>query len=201
MKNILYLASKSTSRKKLLERAGIPFEIIQQEADESQCDWGLSLQKVVESIAIHKMQHVIMPQGIDGQIAFVLTADTLSVDTTGAISGKPDDMADAIAKVKAARGGINQCGTAYCLEKKIFKNGSWQVIKQVIGYAHATYEFEVPDELIIPYIEKSGAIEAAGAIKIEDGPQFFKSMNGSYTAIIGLPMYQLWKDLSQFSFW
>lgn len=201
MNNILYLASKSSSRKKLLERAGIPFEIIQQEADESQCDWGMPLQKVVESIAMHKMDHVIMPAGHEGQIAFVLTADTLSVDTNGAISGKPSDMADAIAKIKAARGGINQCGTAYCLEKKMFKNGSWQSVKRKMGYAHATYEFEVPNELIVAYIEKSGALEAAGAIKIEDGPQFFKSMNGSYTAIIGLPMYQLRNDLSEFSFW
>ena len=200
MKNILYLASKSPSRKKLLERAGIAFEILEQDADESQCDWGMPLRQVVESIAVHKMKHVIMPQGIQEQIAFVLTADTLSIDTTGAISGKPADMQDAIAKIKAARGGMNRCGTAYCVEKKIFKDGSWQMLKQVIGYAEATYEFEVPDEYIVSYIERSGALEAAGAIKIEDGPQFLKSVNGSYTAIIGLPMYELRVTLTQLGF-
>ena len=36
--HILYLASKSESRKKLLQKAGITFEIIEQDADETQCD-------------------------------------------------------------------------------------------------------------------------------------------------------------------
>jgi predicted house-cleaning NTP pyrophosphatase (Maf/HAM1 superfamily) len=35
MKNILYIASQSASRKKLLEKAGIPFTVIEQNADES----------------------------------------------------------------------------------------------------------------------------------------------------------------------
>lgn len=200
MKNILYLASKSASRKKLLEKAQIRFEILEQEADESQCDWGLPLQKVVESIAVHKMKHVIMPKGTEGQIAFVLTADTLSIDPTGAIRGKPDNLEDAIEKIKIARGGVNRCGTAYCLEKRIYTNGIWKTSKQILGYAEATYEFEVPDEYIVSYIEKSGALDAAGAIKIEDGLQFLKSVHGSYTAIIGLPMYHLWDHLLQLSF-
>ena len=84
----------------------------------------MPLQKVVESIAEHKMQHVIMPQGAEGQIAFVLTADTLSIDTTGSISGKPSDMADAIAKIEAARGGSNRCGTAFCFKKEFLKLGN-----------------------------------------------------------------------------
>lgn len=200
MKNILYLASKSPSRKSLLERAGIHYHVLDQNADESQCDWGMPLQKVVESIAGHKMQHVIMPKGSEGQIAFVVTADTLSMDTTGAISGKPSNMADAIAKIKAARGGINRCGTAFCLEKRVFKAGQWKTEKRVTRYAQATYEFEVPDTLIEDYLRRSGALEAAGAITIEDGPQFVKSVDGSYSAIIGLPMYELWKALDEIGF-
>ncbi len=200
MKNILYLASKSASRKKLLERAGIAFEVLEQDADESQCDWGMPLRRVVESIATHKMEHVILPQVTNGQIIFVLTADTLSIDTTGAISGKPADMHDAVAKVKAAHGGLNRCGTAFCIQKKIFQNGSWTLLQESLGYAEATYEFEVPDEYVHEYIQSSGALEAAGAIKIEDGPQFLKSVNGSYTAIIGLPMYEVFNTLMHMGF-
>lgn len=200
MKNILYLASKSPSRKALLEKAGIDFKILEQDADESQCDWGMPLQKVVESIAEHKMKHVIMPQGAQGQIAFVLTADTLGIDTTGTITGKPADMTDAIAKIKAAQNGMNRCGTAFCLEKKVFDAGKWKTEKKIMGYAQASYEFDVPDTLIEDYIKRSGALEGAGAIKIEGGPQFLKSVNGSYTAIIGLPMYELWQALTELGF-
>ncbi len=198
--NTLYLASKSPSRKSLLKKAGIEFQILEQDADESQCDWGMPLQKVVSSIAEHKMKHVIMPRGTQGQIAFVVTADTLSVDTTGAISGKPADMQDGIAKVKAAKGGINLCGTAFCIEKRMYKDGEWKTAKRMMGYAQASYEFDVPDHLIKEYIERSGALEAAGAIKIEDGPQFLKAVSGSYSAIIGLPMFELWQALTEIGF-
>lgn len=197
MKNFIYLASKSSSRKKLLEKAGIAFEIIEQDADESQCDWGLPLKKVVESIAQHKMNHVIMPKGTEGQIAYVLTADTLSFDPTGTIRGKPTDMNDAIAMLKAARGGVNRCGTALCLEKKIFTDGAWHTQKRITRYAEAHYEFEVPDECIDEYIKRANALEAAGAIKIEYGPQFLKHVHGSYAAIVGLPMYELREALQE----
>lgn len=200
MKNILYLASKSFSRKELLRKAGMPFVVINQDADETTCDWNQQLQKVVETIAIHKMEHVIMPTGQEGAIAFVLTADTLSVDATGTISGKPTDINDAIAKIKAARGGVNLCGTAFCLEKKIFKNGKWSTDKQIVKFVHAEYYFEVPDEFIKDYIKHSGALEAAGAITIEDGPQYLKSVSGSYSAIVGLPMYELWQALTELGF-
>jgi len=200
LKNILYLASKSPSRKNLLQKAGIPFEILEQNADETQCDWNQELQAVVESIALHKMNHVIMPQGKEGQIAFVLTADTLGIDPTGTIRGKPADMAEAIMMLKLARGANNQCGTAFCLDKKIFQHGSWHTDKRIQGYAQANYFFDVPDDQIAAYIKRSNALEGAGAIKIEDGAQFVKYINGSYTAIIGLPMYEIWQAMQEIGF-
>lgn len=200
MKNILYLASKSSSRKKLLERAGIAFEIIAQDADESQCDWNRELQNVVENIAMHKMNHIIMPAGKEGQIAFVLTADTLSVDTTGAIRGKPADEQEAFMMLEKANGPRNRCGTALCIEKRVFKDGVWQTQKRVIKYAQAIYDFHIPRECIKKYLHDTGAMEAAGAIKIEDAPQFVRSINGSYTAIVGLPMFELWQALQEMGF-
>ena len=60
-KNILLLGSKSASRKLLLEESLIPYQVVEQEADESECDWGLQLQQLTQSIARHKMDHVVMP--------------------------------------------------------------------------------------------------------------------------------------------
>ena len=75
--NTLLLASSSSSRKMLLDESQIPFKVIYQTADESQCDVGLPFQQLVEAIANHKMNHVIMPEGKEGDLAFVLTADTI----------------------------------------------------------------------------------------------------------------------------
>ena len=201
MENILYLASSSQSRKNLLQKARIPFTIIEQNADESLCDWNLPLQQLVESIAQYKMDHVIMPLAKkENEITFVLTADTLSIDTQGNIRGKPKDMQEAIAMLKAARGPNNRCGTAFCLEKKQFKNNAWQTVKQIMGYAQATYEIDIPDTLMEHYIVEAQTLKAAGAIKIEEGAQFVKSVHGSYTAIVGLAMFELRCALMEIGF-
>lgn len=199
--NMLYLASKSSSRKNLLTNAQIPYTIIEQDADESVCDWSLSLEEVVIAIARYKMDHCILPIGVENQIIFVLTADTLSKDTTGALSGKPADLADAIAKLKAANG-INYCGTAFCLDRKIYKDGAWQVQERILEYVQASYEWHIDPDQMEHYIVTSGSLEAAGAIKIEGyGAQFLKKVDGSYSAIVGLPMFELRRALQRIGFY
>lgn len=200
IKNILLLGSKSPSRKKLLADAKIPFIVLDQDADETACDWALPLEKVVESIAIYKMQHVIMPQGKEGDIAFVLTADTLSQDEEGEIHGKPTDRADAVAKIKAARNG-SRLVTAFCLDKKIFQHGTWHTDKRKVQCVHAEYIFNIPDQWIEIYIDNSIALNASNAIAIEEfGAPFLKTMNGSYSTIVGLPLYEVREALEEFGF-
>jgi nucleoside triphosphate pyrophosphatase len=198
--NKLLLASGSSSRKFLLEQAGIPFEVISQRADESQCDWGLPLQQLVQHLAVYKMDHVIMPKGSEGEIAFVLTADTLSMDADGVIHGKPINRDDAIKKIKALRKG-GTCGTGFCIDKKIFTNGIWKTEKRIIGFAKADHVFDVPDHWIKQYIESGQSDGVSGGIRIEgEGAQFLKSLNGSYSAVVGLPLYEVRQALNELGF-
>lgn len=201
MKNILYLASKSSGRKKLLEEARIEYQIIEQNADETACDWSLPLPDVVQAIAQSKMEHVIMPKGVEGQISFVLTADTLVIDPGGIIRGKPVDMADAIAMLKAEKG-RNRCGTAFCLEKKIYRAGVWHTVRHIARYVEAIAEIDVPDEQMEEFLRMSGSIDAAAAFKVGGyGAQFLKSVEGSYSTIIGLPMFELRQALIELGFY
>lgn len=201
MKNILLLASKSSSRALLLDNAKIPYQLVSQDADETKCDWQLSLQKVVESIAIFKMEHAILPQGSPGKICYVLTADTLSQDVKGVIHGKPENEQDAMAKIKAAAQGPNICATAFCLERKIFKDGSWKAEKRILKFVEAKYEFIVPDDWIERYLLYGGGQDTAGAIRIEGyGSQFLRMVHGSYSAIVGLPMFELREALQELGF-
>lgn len=200
MPHTLWLGSKSPSRQKLLTEAKIPFMLLNQDADETACDWALPLEKVVESIALHKMEHVVIPQGKEGQVAFVLTADTLSQDNEGIIHGKPEDRADAIAKIKAARKG-SRLVTAFCLDKKIYKNGKWEVQKRIVKCVHAEYAFVIPDQWIDIYIDNSSALSVSNAIAIEEfGAPFLKTIHGSYSTVVGLPMYELREALEEVGF-
>lgn len=184
----------------LLKEAHIPFVLVDQDANEHECDWGLPLQQVVTSIALHKMSHVVMPKGQENDVAFVLTADTLSQDSSGALQGKPVDEADAYEKIKVARNGTRLC-TAFCLDKKMFLQGNWETVERIEKQVFSSFTFNVPDEWISTYLEKSYAENTSGAIMIElFGNQFLESINGSYSTIIGLPMMELRESLSQLGF-
>jgi len=200
MKNILLVASKSPSRQMLLKESGISYQIIEQNADESACEWGMTLQAVVENIALHKMQSVILPDSKEGDSAYVMTADTMSCDSHGKISGKPISREDAIEKIKAAREGA-RIGTAFCLDKRIFRDGTWSLEKRIQRYVSSEYFFVVPDNWIDRYLEYSVGFRASGAIAIEGyGSQFLQKINGSYSAIVGLPMYELREALDELNF-
>ncbi len=200
MKTLL-LGSQSPSRQQLLSEAQIPFTRIDQRADESQCDWGLPLAQVVASIAQHKMNHVILPDGTqEGEHCFVLTADTLSQDLDGTIQGKPVDRADAVAKIKKARDGSRLC-TAFCLDKRVWHNGAWEVAQRIEQAVHAQYQFVIPDEWINIYLDTSIGLKTAGAIAIEGyGAQFLRIADGAHSAIIGLPMFELREALQTVGF-
>lgn len=201
MKNILLLGSKSYSRKLLLNQARIPFQIVEQEADESQCDWNLPMPQVVANIALYKMNHVIMPHGSkEGDVAYVLTADTLSQERDGTISGKPTDAQDAIDKIRRARAGM-RTGTAYCLDKRVWRAGKWEVEQRIQGYVEAEYIFAIPEEWVERYMQNTISLSASGAIAIEEyGAQFLKEVQGSYSAIVGLPLFEVREALEKLGF-
>lgn len=195
----LYLASTSPSRHMLLREAKIPFTVIAQKADESQCDWTLSLQKVVESIAMYKMEHVLLADGKQGDICYVLTADTLTENSKGEIEGKPVDRNDAIKKLISARAGV-RTGTAFCLDRRVYTAQGWHVDKRIVQFQQAVYQFIVPDALIDFYFDNVPTLGTC-AIAIEGfGSQFLKELNGSYTAVVGLPMYELREALETVGF-
>lgn len=201
MKHTLLLASKSASRQRLLTEAQIPFKVIEQEADEAQCDWNKPLDQVVKSIALHKMQHAILPTAAkENEVCFVLTADTLDQDMFGKINGKPSDRAQAIEMIKRARGGSQIC-TAFCLEKKIWRKDAWHLIKRIEKIVGAQYFFIIPDDWIETYLQNTKVLEVSNAISIEEfGGQFLKHIDGSYTTIVGLPMFELRQALEELGF-
>ncbi len=192
MNHSLYLASSSASRKALLELSQIPFSLVSQSADESQCSLFQPLESLVRELAVLKMNHIIFPSGKVGEIAFFLTADTMTMDFNNQLYGKPVDREDAIRMLKACRKGVT-VGSAFCLERKIFvAGGHWVTQESIVDYDQASCVVDVPDLFLDFYLGRISFLDVSGGIAIEGfGDQFVKEVCGSYSAILGLPMYKV----------
>ncbi len=206
LKYVLYLASSSQTRRNLLADAQIPFAIITQTADESVVSLdNRPLREVVEEIAMLKMNHVQIPDGkVDGQIVFVVTADTLTL--TGDVGsfeifGKPKDREHAQYMLKAGRKG-STTGTAFCVQKLVWKSSSWHKLDEQAGYGEGWNLIDIPDAWIDFYLDHIDYMNLSGAIKIRGlCEQFTKEVRGSYSAIMGLPMYELRETLMGMGFY
>lgn len=201
-KNILLLGSNSHSRKMLLNDARIEFIEVAHGADEEEVDKSLDFKSLLQEIARHKMNHVIVPAGKEGDVCFVLTADSMVQDSTGTVHGKPADRADAVQKIKTLSGKA-LTGTAFCLQKKRFINGVWHTQKVKEAVIVTECFLDIPDNWIDRYFENTRSLDGvAGGIAVElYGSQFLQSINGSYTAILGLPMFELRQALDELGFW
>jgi septum formation protein len=197
----LYLASQSASRQYLLREAKIPFTLLSQSADEKICDWSLSLEAVVGSIAKHKMNSVVMPAGVDGQAAFVLTADTLTQGKDGHIYGKPGSYEEAVATLQALQPSC-RVATAFCLRRTRYEKGAWLIEAEREVCVVSRCEFEVSGPWIDRYFQGSAiGWQCAGGMAIEGfGMQFLRSLDGSYSAVIGLPLFELRQALDEMGF-
>lgn len=196
----LLLGSSSVSRQILLKEAKIPFVLIGHTADEDAIP-KTSVQETVLNIARFKMEHVAMPQGKEGDVAFVLTADSMVAGPDGVIYGKPKDYADAVKIIRVMATGVSFTYTGFCIEKRTMVNGAWKTERKIESVVGAGCRFAIPEHWIKTYIENSRALEAAGATTIElYGGQFLQSVEGSFTAVMGLPMFEVRQALEELGF-
>lgn len=195
----LFLASDSVMRKQLLKNMGIYFQTIAHQASEY-ITQGKSLQEMALEIAMLKMKHIQLPS-IDNNIVYVLTADTMGQNAQGNLYGKPRDKQDAIRLIKELRHGSSVC-TAFCLEKREKSDNEWKVVQTISKAVTTEYVFAIPDERIEDYLQHTPQyLNISGAITVEGyGEQFLKSLNGSYSTILGLPVCELREALEQLEF-
>ncbi len=202
MKNVIYLASNSVSRKNLLLQAKIHCEVIPQTANESDVNVEQPLSDVVMQIAQLKMTHAVLPLGkSEGDVCFVLTADTMGLTKSGRLLTKPSDRSDAISMLRDCRQGPQTTVTGFCLRKYQWQQGAWQMMQEESGFDKASMLFQVPESRMDFYLDNTPFLSVSGAVSIEHfGGQFCQSLNGSYEAIIGLPMFKIRQTLETLMF-
>jgi septum formation protein len=203
--NTLLLASQSASRRRLLDIAQIPYLLYTHAIDErAACSWQLPIDELVISLARHKMgaisyANIAVPEN---HVLFVLTADTLTQDVHGVIHGKPTSYEEARRMLHVFRNNQARIATGFRIERRIWREGAWNIDKFHEEAVEGTCLFSVPEHSVDEYLNKVPALSCAGGMEIEGyGMQFVKYTTGSYSAIMGLPLFEVRQALFSLGFY
>jgi len=186
-KKQIILSSGSPRRQELLREAGINYDLRIIETDESFPD-DISINKVAEFIAISKAE---AHSNTISRNEIILTADTV-VAMDNKIYGKPKSKTDAIKMLLTFSDNTHQVFTGVCLkssEKLISFTCKSNVTFAPISESEAEYYFNLDNPM-----------DKAGSYGIQDwiGRTKVLDINGSYTNIMGLPVPQVIKKISEF---
>lgn len=180
----IILASASPRRTELMELAGIEFSVVPADICEDVLPGEAPVDHVLR-LSREKADAVAATH--DGR--FFIGADTIVV-LDGAILGKPVDGADALRMLAGLSGRDHEVITGFTVFDKI---SSIHISRSVC--TEVTFK-KLKEKEIAAYIASGCPMDKAGAYAIQGGAvHFVRSINGSYTNVIGLPMTELYEVL------
>lgn len=186
---ILYLASGSPRRRELLTQIAVPFLTQIAPIDENALP-GESPIAYVERLALSKAQAGLAAL-TDTADAVVLGADT-AVVLDGRILGKPTDRADALSTLSDLSGRTHEVLTAVALVSRE-RQASRVVTSQVTFRALSQAEIEA-------YWASGEPQDKAGCYGIQGlAAVFVSQLQGSYSAVVGLPLCETAALLAEFA--
>ena len=176
----IYLASRSPRRVELLHQIGIVCEIIPSDIDESQLPDELPMDYVAR---LARAKAAACMSRLDGLATMpVLAADT-AVAINGLILGKPESDEEAIAMLARMSGRWHEVHTAIAVATT-----EW------LEVAISTTRVEMAvlsDAQIAAYAATGEPRDKAGAYGIQGvAGMFVTRIDGSYTGVMGLPIYE-----------
>ncbi len=178
----LILASQSPRRRELLTQLGYQFSVQASDIDETE-EKDESAHNYVLRLAKQKALHVLnLLSAAEQANSFVLGSDT-SVVFKGKILGKPDNEVDCINTLSLLSNNQHQVLTAIALASK--NNLQGQVITTEVVFK------TLSKAEISAYWLTGEPQDKAGSYGIQGiAGQFVKTINGSYSAVVGLPLYE-----------
>jgi len=188
----IVLASQSTSRRRLLEDAGLNPTIIVSNVDE-ETDFfnAMSPEDMVIALAVSKAHTV--REMIDYPAIIIGCDSTFDVD--GVSFGKPGTPEIAIARAKKISGRTGLLHTGHCVidtEKGI------EIADRVTTKVTFT---DMTDEEIADYVASEEPLHVAGGFTLDGfGSPFIPVIEGDYTNVVGISMPFLRKAMQQLGY-
>ena len=179
MKRGFCLASQSPRRAELLRQAGFDFWTYEPKVDESAVP-GERPADLTERLSVKKAAAAV--RAAAGEHPVCLGSDTVVV-LDDAILGKPTDDADAFGMLQCLSGRSHEVVTAVTVAR-----GDWRESRRVTS----TVTFcRLSEDVIRAYCDTPEPYDKAGAYGIQGfGGSFVASLSGSYSAVMGLPLYE-----------
>ncbi len=187
----IWLASKSPRRQELLTQLGVPFDVLQPPVqDTANSDMvdesihpGESAHNYVSRLSQEKADYAwrhLLSSGLP--LRPVLSADT-TVVIDGTILGKPADKAEAKKMMSALSGQTHQVLTGIAIR---WHNQSYSTVQ----ISHVTF-CQLDDSRIEAYTSTDEPYDKAGGYGIQGlAGKFISRIDGSYSSIMGLPLYE-----------
>jgi septum formation protein len=117
----------------------------------------------------------------------VLAADT-TVAIDGILLGKPRDVADGLATLRRLSGRTHRVYSAVCLRDS--RGSDCVVVETEVSFA------ELSEDTCLAYLATAEPWDKAGAYGIQGlGGAFVSGITGSYSNVVGLPLYETWQLL------
>lgn len=185
----LCLASESPRRAELLRQLGVRFEVQPADIDET-----VAANEAVEAYVIRMAEQKSRKRWqLNRQTEFadlpVLAADT-SVILDNQIMGKPRDREHAVEILTALSGNTHEVLTAVSLQY-----GEQRATR--ISRSRVTFSILSQDD-ILQYWNTGEPADKAGAYAIQGkAAVFIESLEGSYSGVMGLPLYELGQLLDE----
>ncbi|MFT3721369.1 Maf family protein [Pseudorhodoferax sp.] len=191
----IYLASQSPRRRQLLDQLGVRHELLLPLPGED----GEALEAVhgrepparyVQRVTALKLDAAVARRQARGlPQAPILCADT-TVALGPRILGKPADAADAARMLAALSGRTHRVLTAIALQ-----HGAQRL--QALSVSQVVFDRLAPDR-IDAYAASGEPLGKAGAYAVQGRAQaFIRRLSGSYSGIMGLPMFETAQLLRQ----
>jgi len=180
------LASASPRRRELLRSVGLKFKVIPAYVNESWLE-GESPTKHVRRLAQDKAQAIARQH----PPALVLGADTIVV-IDGLILGKPKSKAQAREMLGKLSGREHKVYTGFTLAYDQSKCCRTKVVQSTVQFKTISAEEREW------YISGAEPYDKAGGYAVQGkGAYFIKSIRGSYTNVIGLPLCEVLEELKK----
>lgn len=198
MTDFIYLASQSPRRSQLLEQLGVRHELLLPGVDEDaealevvlHNETPVAYVKRVTQLKLEAALNRLQRRGLP--IAPVLCSDT-TVALSRTIYGKPADEADAVRILTELSNKTHRVLTAVAL-------GTLSQREQVLSESRVTFAGLDPQKIQL-YIASGEPMGKAGAYGVQGkAAAFISHISGSYSGIMGLPMFETAQLLRTFGF-